>query len=222
MDLQKKSVRQRAVRSDSLKNRQLIIAALETSIKNGNTNPTMTEIAKEAGLAPATAYRYFPTLDSLHRQFLLSVIEELDLQTEELSGQGEDLFRKKLRIWMKIVEEAGPAMVFVSSRFGFLDRLFSGEAHVKALEKVWGIPIKQILEEQSIDLQWYPIAFALFNALINVRDILDYKRSTDWSAEELEEFLAATFIESVRSLGSLRSPGRTLPAKEDEAEFCNR
>ena len=69
--------RQRRVRSDSVRNEQALVRAVGELLKENPEAATMPTVADRAGLSLATAYRYFPTLDALHRRFMLSrVVEE--------------------------------------------------------------------------------------------------------------------------------------------------
>ena len=62
--------RQQQVRSDSVRNEQALVRAVGELLKENPEAATMpTPVADGAGLSLATAYRYFPTLDALHRQF---------------------------------------------------------------------------------------------------------------------------------------------------------
>lgn len=167
--------RQRRLRQDSIRNQQELVVAVGELLREDPDSATMPAVAERAGLSLATAYRYFPTLDELHRKFMLSVIEELYESTKTLQSHGLDLFKDTMAQWLKVVAEYGPAMVLVRSREGFLTRLKAGEPHACALERVWGPPVRQLLEEADIDGSQLPYALSLFNAMFNSREIMDFR-----------------------------------------------
>ena len=167
--------RQRRLRQDSIRNQQELVVAVGELLREDPDSATMPAVAERAGLSLATAYRYFPTLDELHRKFMLSVIDELYESTKTLQSHGLDLFKDTMAQWLKVVAEYGPAMVLVRSREGFLTRLKAGEPHACALERVWGPPIGQLLAEATIDGSQLPYALSLFNAMFNSREIMDFR-----------------------------------------------
>ncbi|MFE4836269.1 TetR/AcrR family transcriptional regulator [Arthrobacter sp. NPDC056691] len=167
--------RQRRLRQDSIRNQQELVVAVGELLREDPDSATMPAVAERAGLSLATAYRYFPTLDELHRKFMLSVIDGLYESTRGLQSNGMDRFKDTMAQWLKVVAEYGPAMVLVRSREGFLTRLRAGEPHARALERVWGPPVRQLLEEANIDGSQLPYALSLFNAMFNSREIMDFR-----------------------------------------------
>lgn len=192
--------RQRAVRQDSIRNQQELIAAVGELLREDPESATMPAVAERAGLSLATAYRYFPTLDELHRKFMLSVIDELHESTKNLKSNGMELFKDTMAQWLKVVDTYGPAMVLVRSREGFLTRLQTGEPHVRALERVWGPPIRQLMDEAGIDWTQFPYAIALFNAMFNSREIIDLKTVTGLSDEKLVNRCSKLYWAAIQGL----------------------
>jgi AcrR family transcriptional regulator len=177
--------RQRRLRQDSIRNQQELVVAVGELLREDPDSATMPAVAERAGLSLATAYRYFPTLDELHRKFMLSVIDELYESTKTLESTGMDLFKETMSQWLRVVAEYGPAMVLVRSREGFLTRLKAGEPHACALERVWGPPVRQLLEEAGIDGRQLPYALSLFNAMFNSREIMDFRAVEGMPDEQL-------------------------------------
>ena len=177
--------RQRRLRQDSIRNQQELVVAVGELLREDPDSATMPAVAERAGLSLATAYRYFPTLDELHRKFMLSVIDELYESTKTLESTGMDLFKETMAQWLRVVAEYGPAMVLVRSREGFLTRLKAGEPHACALERVWGPPVRQLLKEAGIDGRQLPYALSLFNAMFNSREIMDFRAVEGMPDEQL-------------------------------------
>ncbi|WP_244266500.1 TetR/AcrR family transcriptional regulator [Pseudarthrobacter chlorophenolicus] len=146
---------------------------------------TIPAVAERAGPSLATAYRYLLTLDELRRKFMLGVIDGLYESTKNLKSNGLELLEDTMAEWIKVVAEDGPAMVLVRSREGFLCRLQQGEPNVRAFEKVWGPPIRQLLDKAGIDWTQFPYAIGVFNAMFNSREIMDLKAVTGLNDEKL-------------------------------------
>lgn len=194
--------RQRRLRQDSIRNQQELVVAVGELLREDPDSATMPAVAERAGLSLATAYRYFPTLDELHRKFMLSVIDELYESTKSLRGNGMDLFKATMAQWLKVVAEYGPAMVLVRSREGFLTRLQAGEPHARALERVWGPPVRQLLEEANIGGDQLPYALSLFNAMFNSREIMDFRAVASMPDEQLVQRYSRLYWSAIQGLRS--------------------
>lgn len=192
--------RQRAVRQDSLRNQQALVDAVGELLREDPESATMAAVAERAGVSIATAYRYHPTLDSLHRTFMLSVVWRLDDATRNLNSKGVERFQQILEEWLPIVSDYGEAMVLIRSREGFLSRYLNGEPHAVALDRIWGDAIKQMLEAQGIDSDQYPFALSLYNSLVNSREILDLMEATKASHQAIASHLRSVFQASLEGL----------------------
>ena len=192
--------RQRRLRQDSIRNQQELVVAVGELLRDDPDSATMPAVAERAGLSLATAYRYFPTLDELHRKFMLSVIDELYESTKTLESTGMNLFQDTMAQWLRVVAEYGPAMVLVRSREGFLTRLQAGEPHARALERVWGPPVRQLLQEANLDGSQLPYALSLFNALFNSREIMDFRAVESMPDEQIVQRCSRLYWSALQGL----------------------
>lgn len=185
--------RQRAVRQDSIRNEQALIDAVGQLLKESPDEATMPAVAARAKLSLATAYRYFPTLDQLHRRFMLSVVERADATTSAYQERGIELFERILGHWIEVVEVYGPAMVLVRSREGFLTRYYKSEGQAMALDRMWGRAIRDLMDEAGVPAERYPLALTLYNTLLNSREILDLRDAADMSPSALVTHLSKLY-----------------------------
>lgn len=85
-------------RADAKRNRKLILDAAKTAFARDGVDASLDEIARSAGVGPATLYRHFPTREHL----LCEVLHER--QADLLSRRDEALARpdagEGLRLWM--------------------------------------------------------------------------------------------------------------------------
>jgi AcrR family transcriptional regulator len=204
--------RQRALRQDAIRNEQALVEAVGELLKQDPASATMAAVAERAGLSLATAYRYFPTLDHLHRRFMLSVIERLSESIDGLTSTGTQRFEDILRRWLDVVAEYGPAMVLVRSRDGFLTRLAAGEAHTTALDKTWGSAIRQMLSDIGVAEDQYPFALALHNSLVNSREVMDLRTVTGMNDDELVAHYSRIYRAALKGLK------RSDPPRSDRPE----
>jgi AcrR family transcriptional regulator len=192
--------RQRALRQDAIRNQRLLVEAVGALLRQDPESATMAAVAERAGLSLATAYRYFPTLDDLHRRFMLSVIEQLSESIDGIRSTGTQRFEDILRRWLIVVAEYGPAMVWVRSREGFLTRLAVGEAHTAALDRTWGSAIKQMLADIDVAEDQYPFALALQNSICNSREVMDLRTAKKLSDEELVAYFSRIYRAALHGL----------------------
>ncbi|GAA2175910.1 TetR family transcriptional regulator [Agrococcus versicolor] len=192
--------RRRAPRQDAIRNERALVAAVGELLREDPEEATMPAVAERAGLSLATAYRYFPTLEQLHRRFMLSVVEHADATTTDFEQRGRELFERILAHWIDVVSVYGPAMVLVRSREGFLVRLEAGEGQASALDRMWGRAIRDLMREAGVAESRYPLALGLYNALLNSREILDVRDATGMADGALVQHLSRVYRAALRGL----------------------
>jgi TetR/AcrR family transcriptional regulator, regulator of autoinduction and epiphytic fitness len=67
----------RALRSDSRRNRDAVVDALLGLYRDGNLQPSSTQIAERAGLSPRSLFRYFDDVDDLSRAAIARQLERV-------------------------------------------------------------------------------------------------------------------------------------------------
>lgn len=199
---QSRPQRQRAVRQDAVRNKTLLVRAVGDLLREDPASALMPAVARRAGLSLTTAYRYFPTMDHLHREFMLSVIRRLQDETSVLRSHGTARFEEILHQWIRVVSDLGEAMVIVRSREGFFTRYLQGEAHTLAIEQAWGEAIRAMLDERQIPQSRFPWALTLFNTLVNSREILDIRAAARLSDTQLVRHFSQLYqaaLEGIRN-----------------------
>lgn len=197
--------RQRAVRQDAVRNKAELVRSVGELLMSDPDRALMPAVAEHAGLSLTTAYRYFPTMDHLHREFMLSVIRRLQDETSLLTSSGTARFEEILHHWVRIVSHHGDAMVIVRSREGFLTRYLHGEAHTLAIAQVWGEALRGMLEERDMSVNRFPSALTLFNTLVNSREILDIRTAMGLTDRQLVQHFSTLYqaaLEGIRNPAS--------------------
>jgi AcrR family transcriptional regulator len=196
----------RQPRQDVTRNKAALLAATGELLLEDHAGATMAAIAKRAGLSVATAYRYYPTLDQLHREYLLDVLERLVRYAEGVDLDGAARFEAVLGRWLELVTEYGPAMVLIRSREGFLARLAVRERHATIIDAAWGEAIRELMRLEHVAPELYDYALALCNAMFNSRELLDLARAARRSPSALVQDLTRVYRGTLRGLAETRYP----------------
>lgn len=105
------------LRADAARNRESVLAAATRVFAASDTEPSMREIARMAGVGVATLYRHFPT-----RQALVDAVYQD--QVVRLSAGARDLLRehppaRALRLWMDLFAD------WIATKHGMTDTLLA-------------------------------------------------------------------------------------------------
>lgn len=95
----------RRPRSDSLRNRERLIAAAREVFGQGNATASLESVARTAGVGIGTLYRHFPTRDALFQAVYRQEVDELvDLATTlAADGDAVDALRRWLHANIRVV-----------------------------------------------------------------------------------------------------------------------
>jgi AcrR family transcriptional regulator len=88
----------RRPRSDSLRNRELLMQAAAAVFSAGGTNASLEAVAKRAGVGIGTLYRHFPTREALFEAVYRHEVDQLAALAEQLAGEADPV--KALRHWL--------------------------------------------------------------------------------------------------------------------------
>jgi AcrR family transcriptional regulator len=88
----------RRPRSDSLRNRELLMQAAAAIFSAGGTNASLEAVAKRAGVGIGTLYRHFPTREALFEAVYRHEVDQLTALAEQLAGEADPV--KALRHWL--------------------------------------------------------------------------------------------------------------------------
>ncbi len=89
----------RAPRSDSLRNRERLLAAARTVFGEGGRAASLEAVARTAGVGIATLYRHFPTREALFQAVYRHEVDELVALSDGLAGGPDPV--DALRRWLQ-------------------------------------------------------------------------------------------------------------------------
>ncbi len=129
----------------------IVAAALEEFLERGFADATMESVARRAGVAKGTPYRYFPTKEALFsgvvQQEIAGAFIDFDASRRELGESVEAYLRRTILAAMEDIERTGRAaiarlVVVEGVRFPALVEIYRGEMMDPVLDR-----IKRLLAE---------------------------------------------------------------------------
>lgn len=175
----------RKLRSDTLRNRRRLLQAVGELAREAPDQLTMQAVASRAEIGPATAYRYYSSMDDVLAAYVLSVVEELRDFSVTSAAQGRPLFDAVVDKWVDLLAEHGPALVQLRSRRGYLERLHDGNEIIAALREAWSEPVRGLLDDIGLPDEMLEYALFLSNMIFDPREIQDLLRETSLSRREV-------------------------------------
>ncbi|MGA2697823.1 MAG: TetR/AcrR family transcriptional regulator [Terriglobales bacterium] len=184
----KKSSKQRALRTDALRNRERILEVAKAAFARHGANASLDDIAKEAGVGAGTLYRHFPTRDALIEAVYRTEVEKLAAAAQKFSQALPPI--EALRAWMLLFVDHIAAKQIIAPALnayvGGASKLYEGSRfQIKgAIDSL----VKRAIKSGDIRKDIDP--FDLLRALIGVSNV---STIPDWqqSAKRLVDILIA-------------------------------
>lgn len=175
----------RKLRSDTRRNHRRLLQAVGELAREAPDQLTMQAVASRAEIGPATAYRYYSSMDDVLAAYVLSVVEELRDFSVTSTAQGRPLFDAVVDKWVDLLAEHGPALVQLRSRRGYLERLHDGNEIITALREAWSGPVRGLLDDIGLPDEMLEHALFLSNMIFDPREIQDLLQETGLSRREV-------------------------------------
>ena len=188
----------RKPRSDTRRNRGRLLKAVGELARETPDQLTMQAVATRAEIGPATAYRYYSSLDEVLAAYVLSVVEELRDFSAASTADGRPLFDSVVHKWVDLLAEHGPALVQLRSRRGYLERLHDGNEIITALRDAWSAPVRGLLDDIGLPDKMIEYAVFLANMMFDPREIQDLLQQTDLTRQEVITRLTEAYSGALR------------------------
>ncbi|GII96817.1 TetR family transcriptional regulator [Sinosporangium siamense] len=186
------------LRSDTRRNRRRLLEAVGELAREAPDQLTMQAVASRAEIGPATAYRYYSTVDDVLAAYVLSVVEELRDFSAASTAEGQPLFDSVVDKWVDLLTEHGPALVQLRSRRGYLERLHNGNEIIVAMRDAWCRPVRGLLDDIGLPDEIIEYALFLNNMMYDPREIQDLLQQTDLSRREVITRLTEAYRSALR------------------------
>jgi AcrR family transcriptional regulator len=190
---------ERKLRSDTRRNRRRLLEAVGELAREAPPGQlTMQAVASRAEIGPATAYRYYSSMEDVLAAYVLSVVEELRDFSATSTAEGRPLFDAVVDKWVDLLAEHGPAMVELRSRRGFLERLHNGNEIIGALRDAWSGPVRGLLDDLGLPGEMIEYALFINNMMYDPREIQDLLQETGLSRREVITRLTEAYLGALR------------------------
>jgi AcrR family transcriptional regulator len=123
--------------------------------------------------SPATAYRYFPSLDELLNTYLHDVIIGLRDYSHDCPKTGKALFEDVVHEWGRLLTIYGRAMIQLRSRQGFLERLRGDDEVIGTVRDAWERPVRAVMRKLDIPDDQLDYVLFLYSIIFDPREVLD-------------------------------------------------
>lgn len=191
-------------RRDSVANRQRLVDATGQLLARGERPRNLQQVAAEAGLSAATAYRHFESLEAAMQAYAHSTIVSMQQFAAAQETTGSELLRILSSEWVRLIRERGPAMVHLRSPEGFLRRRRSGDRLITDTCTYLEPAVRAILAELDLPPDTLEYGLFLWNVMFDPREILDLLGTLGWSDDLLVDRLMASYFPAMRAYAAAR------------------
>ncbi|TPG58341.1 TetR/AcrR family transcriptional regulator [Ewingella americana] len=181
------------MRSDTERNRRNLIQAAARLFEKADGPISMTEIAAEAEVSVATAYRQFSSVEEVLNTYRRDVGVLLLEFSQQQTSSGLQRLENVSRYWIKLVRERGAAMVPMRNRRGYLERLWEGADYLLVQADAVRPPLREAMEEMGLPDIGDKAVF-LWNILFDPREIFDLVDTVGLSEKEVGTQLMSVLV----------------------------
>ena len=189
----------RTRRADRAGRRDLLDAVERLPARQGRRF-SLVDLAAEAGVSTATAYRHFTDVHEALDVYYMQVVDGLVTDILALPADGDRLrhFERVCRLWVRSAARWGRAAVHVRSAQGFLARLHAGDPLVTKLHETLAPVVVGLVDSGLLPPQEPEYAVLLWAAVFDERVIVDLLDTLGWPVERVARELTAS---ALRMLG---------------------
>ncbi|ABW15352.1 putative transcriptional regulator, TetR family [Parafrankia sp. EAN1pec] len=195
-----RSTRSRRTRSDFLASRRDLLDAVGRLLARNGRRFSLVDLAAEAGVSTATAYRHFADVHDALDVYYLQLIDVLVTDIRALAVGEDHLgnFEVVCEVWVRSAARWGRAAVHVRSAQGYLARLQARDDLVSKLHQVLAPVVLGLVDNGVLPPQEPEYAVLLWASVFDERVIVDLLDTLGWSVEQVAQKLTAS---ALRMLG---------------------
>jgi AcrR family transcriptional regulator len=191
--------RSEPVRRDSRESRRKLLETTGRMLAAGDRPRSLQQIAVEAGLSGATAYRHFASLEDVLRAYAHQTILTMGEYAAAQTATGAELLRLVTAEWIRVTRQRGPAMVQLRSRRGWLERRGEGDPIIVDTCAYLEPAILGIIAEDRLPPEALEVGLFLWNVTFDPREILDLIQTLGWSDEQVLDRLLRLWHAGLRA-----------------------
>ncbi|APX01237.1 TetR/AcrR family transcriptional regulator [Arthrobacter sp. QXT-31] len=191
------------LRPDTLRSRTLLVNAAGALFGAGSS-ASMADVAAEAGISTATAYRHFASVDDVLAAYRFEVGRELLTFSAAQEAQGYELLELVCRKWVQLVVQHGGSMVHTRSAEGYLARMRDSAYYLTVQADALARPLEEVTRALGVEGQGDEALF-LWNVFFDPREIFDLIGSLDLTAVQASERLVRTFTAALKGWAAAKA-----------------
>lgn len=192
--------RRRRLRSDFLASREVLLNAVEVLLVRQGQWFSLIDLAKEAGMSTATAYRHFNDSDEVLNAYYERLIHGLTAEIQAVPAHLSAFVRFEMicSVWVKQALRWFGAAVQIRSASGYLLRVQAGSKLICELHETLLPVVNALIESGEIPSQTQDYAVLMWVTIFDERVIADLYQALGWSVNRITEELTDSAIAILR------------------------
>ena len=194
--------RRRRLRSDFLASREVLLNAVEVLLVRQGQWFSLIDLAKEAGMSTATAYRHFNDSDEVLNAYYERLIHGLTAEIQAVPEHFSAFIRFEMicSVWVKQALRWFGSAVQIRSASGYLSRVQAGSKLICELHETLLPIVNALIESGEIPSQTQDYAVLMWVTIFDERVIADLYQALGWSVNRITEELTDSAIAILRRI----------------------
>ncbi len=184
------------MRSDARRTRDRLLDAAGELLEAGGQHFTLPDLARQAGVGTATAYRHFSDVAQALAAYEVRSIQALTEAIESIPDDDGALVRfgAICALWVRRSTSESAAVRFLRSPEGVLQRAQRGDPSVGALVASLTIAVDGLVAAGFVPAQDVSAAVLLWITLFDERTVIDLGRTHGWTTHRITEYLSTAVL----------------------------
>lgn len=187
-------------RSDAVRSMTRLTDAVGRLLLAGRADFSIPELASEAGVGVATAYRHVATPSEALQAYSDRAVGQL---RDALSGIDRGLdpverFRLHCTNWVAQATDWGPAVRHIRSPEGYIERLNKGDRAINGLHAMLDRVLADLVDNGLMPATDPVFAVLLWITIFDERVVYDLAEHQHWSADKIAEHLGRATANALR------------------------
>jgi len=178
-------------RSDAVRSRTLLTDAVERLLRSGRVDFSLPELASEAGVGVATAYRHYATPAEALYAHNARAVGQLVTAFGEVAPELDPLtrFRRHCEVWVGQAQTWGEACRHIRSSQGLIERLHAGDPPITQLYSVLGRVLDELVAAGRMSATDPEAAVLMWVTIFDERVVYDLLEHHRWDVPTITGYL---------------------------------
>lgn len=183
-------------RSDFLARQEALLDAVGRLLARRGRGFSLPVLAKEAGLATATAYRHFSNAQAAVDAYYQRLVEGLVAELRSIPGgsSSRERYERIAVLWVRQAARWSSAAVELRSPSGFLQRVRADDVLLTDLYGELAAAVEAMISDNEIPPQSIDYAVLMWITIFDERVIADLLHTLRWSIRQTAETLQSSLL----------------------------